>query len=63
VSEVGLALREALEYQGQHQHAKAGNTPGDQRAKATGDAAKRLRKRKDARADHGAYDHGRQGPQ
>ena len=56
--ELGLAARQGLEDEGQHQHADAGDGPGDQRAQAAGRPAERRRQGEDARADHRAHDQG-----
>ena len=50
--EIGPAARQRLKDEGQHQHADAGDTPGDQCAEASGGAAERGRQGKNTRADH-----------
>jgi hypothetical protein len=56
--ELGLAPRQRLEDEGQHQHAQAGNGPGDQGAQGTGRPSERRGDGKDARADHRTHDEG-----
>ena len=56
--EVGLAARQGLEDEGQHQHADAGDRPGDQGAQAAGRPPERRGQGEDARADHRAHDEG-----
>jgi hypothetical protein len=59
--ELGLALRQGLEDEGQHQHAGAGDAPGDQGAQHAGRPAKGRRQGEDARADHRPHDQGDEG--
>ena len=61
--QVGLAAGQRLEDEGQHQHADAGDRPGDQRAQAAGRPAERRGQGEDAGADHRAHDEGDEGAQ
>ena len=58
--ELGLADRQVLEDEGEHQHAGARDRPGDQRAEDPGRDAEPRGQREDPRADHAADDHGGQ---
>ncbi len=58
--EVRLALRQGLKDEGQHQHADAGDGPGDERPEWPGRLAERARQRENSRPDHRPHHHGGQ---
>ena len=55
--EIGLAIGQSLKHEAQHQHARTGDGPGDERPVDAGRLRKVARDRKHAGADHAANHH------